>query len=203
LVPDAAPVVAPVSDTAPAVAPVSDVAPAIASARGTAPETAVAPSPLAVRPLDNDEVVPPSDEEQIAEVVDRALRERIAVSLVVVRAPTPFLADEVLDLVAEAAPVGAWRASGRFGSRNWLILSGVLPKRAKELAETALRSRAPLAARSSVAESVAIGIAGVPRHARSAPELLGAAERAAEMGAASSAGDVVVLAADPHGAERR
>jgi len=51
--------------------------------------------------------------------------------------------------------------------KHWLILYGVLPKRARDLAETVLYDRASLAALISL-HGAGVGVAGFPRHARSA-----------------------------------
>jgi len=89
------------------------------------------------------------------------------VSLVIVRAATDDVAEEILDAITEAAPAGSWNASRRFGGKHWLILYGVLPKRARDLAETVLYDRASLAALISL-HGAGVGVAGFPRHARSA-----------------------------------
>jgi hypothetical protein len=150
-----------------------------------------------------------SDEAAVAAAVARAQRDRTAVSLVIVRAGTDAVAEEILDAMTKAAPAGSWNASSRFGGKHWLILYGVLPKRAHELAETVLSAGPSLAALMSL-HGAGVGVAGFPRHARSAGELVSAAEGAAEVAAGSAGRDAVVLAdgeptfvAGPTGADKR
>src|SRR5829696_5923532 len=92
-------------------------------------------------------------------------RDRTAVSLVIVRAATDDVAEEILDAITEAAPAGSWNASSRFGEKHWLILYGVLPKRARDLAEAVLYASPSLAALMSL-HGAGVGVAGFPRHAR-------------------------------------
>jgi GGDEF domain-containing protein len=77
-----------------------------------------------------------------------------------------------------------------------LVLPGVLPKRAYTIARAAVATTAGTADRSP-ARRVTVGIAGYPRHAHSAAELLEAAERAAEQAVGAGAGEAVAIAADP------
>jgi hypothetical protein len=134
-----------------------------------------------------------SDDAAVGAAVGRAQQDRTAVSLVIVRAGTDDVAEEILDAITEAAPAGSWNASSRFGGKHWLILYGVLPKRARDLAEAVLYARPSLAALMSL-HGAGVGVAGFPRHARSSVELVRAAEGAAEAAAGSGGRDGVVLA---------
>jgi hypothetical protein len=132
-------------------------------------------------------------EDMVADVLARAQRDRSAVSLVVVRGSTAD-AQELLAAIADAAPAGAREAvDDNRGAGRLMMLSGVLPKRACALAQAAVAASSPPP---SGVDGIGVGIAGYPRHAHSAIELLDAAEAAAEKAAAAPDGDRVVIAAD-------
>jgi hypothetical protein len=202
------PAAAPVPVAAPPPAPVDDEHEDDEDA-----EAAAVTGPARSRPADSevDEVLHDavSDDAAVDAAVARAQRDRTAVSLVVVRAATDDEAEEILDAITEAAPAGAWNASSRFGGKHWLILYGVLPKRARDLADAVLHARPSLDALLSL-HGAGVGVAGFPRHARSAGELVRAGESAAEVAAGSAGRHAVVLAegdrrlvADSTGADER
>ena len=111
----------------------------------------------------------------------RASLEHLAASLLL------FDGIDAIDVERAIAELAGTHATGDLA--RWLLLPGVLPKRASELAETAL---ATLRSEGIALEGVVIGIAGYPRHAQSATALFRLARRALEHAASSRDVSVVV-----------
>jgi hypothetical protein len=111
----------------------------------------------------------------------RARSEHLAASLLL------FDGLDAIDVERAIAQLTGTQASG--DPPHWLVLRGVLPKRAGEIAEAAL---ATLESEAVPLDGAAIGIAGYPRHAQSASALFRLARRALEHAAASHETSVVV-----------
>ena len=119
-------------------------------------------------------VVPPLDEVTICAIADelaRARAARISLSVVVPRASAAGPRQEfAAALCATAAKEIAARSVGPY-----VVLPGASPRRSAELARTALEACGMLGA-----HTVMAGVAGAPRHARRAEELVRLARLAAE-----------------------
>jgi hypothetical protein len=132
------------------------------------------------------EVPPPDDPlPAIREELARARREHLALSLLLVEAADPVNVEQA---IAEAARLDGAAVRSDGASGGWLLLPGVIPRRARELTETVL------AAAAADGDQVAVGIAGYPRHALSTDALFRMSRRALERAAAS--GEAVVVASD-------
>jgi hypothetical protein len=149
----------------------------------TAPEARPAPTPVADEPV--------ADEPAASGVADpfRAIGVELARAKVEHLAASLLLFDgiEAIDVGRAIAELTGTQASS--DSPHWLVLRGVLPKRASEIAEAAL---ATIDSEDLPLEGAAIGIAGYPRHAQSASALFRLARRALEHAAASHDTSVVV-----------
>jgi hypothetical protein len=127
---------------------------------------------------------PPDDPlPAIREQLARARSDCLALSLLLVEADDPV---DVERAITAAAGVDGGAITGPGASGGWLLLCGVVPRRARQLTETALVSAG--------GRRVAIGIAGYPRHAQSSDALFNMSRRALEQAAAS--GRAVVVASD-------
>jgi hypothetical protein len=138
----------------------------------SAPESTVKPAPPA-DPLPT-----------IRSELQRARRDLTALSLLLVEGV------DAADLrQAIARRLGA--EAGAVTSGACVLLPGVLPKRARDLAVAAL---ATIAAQDGGLEGAAVGLAGYPRHAWSSDALFRMARRALEQ--AASTGEAVCVARD-------
>ena len=126
----------------------------------------------------------------IREELARARREHHALSLLLVEAADPV---DVERAIAEAAGLDGAAVRSDGASGGWLLLRGVMPRRARELTEKVLA----VAAADGV--QVAVGIAGYPRHAQSTDTLFRMSRRALEHAAASR--EAVVVASDEWASE--
>jgi hypothetical protein len=163
-----------------------------ASGDGEAPAAPALPAEVVTPSVDAAPATtkaPPADDDRsvIAAELDRARDAYAAVSLVLVRADNAAAADGTLAALAGDLDD---THSGRAGEDGvgWVLLTGVRPKRACDLAEAVLAGddgAGPF-------RRVAIGIAGFPRHARTAEGLLRLARRALADATAEGGGTVVV-----------
>jgi hypothetical protein len=144
----------------------------------SAPEARPAPAPVADEPAASGVADP---FRAIGVELARARVEHLAASLLL------FDGIEAIDVGRAIAELTGTQPSG--DSPHWLVLRGVLPKRASEIAEAAL---ATIDSEDMPLEGAAIGIAGYPRHAQSASALFRLARRALEHAAASHDTSVVV-----------
>ncbi|MFL5928958.1 MAG: hypothetical protein ACJ77E_18675 [Gaiellaceae bacterium] len=139
---------------------------------------AAAPAPVADEPAVSS-VADPLRE--IRAELARARAEHLAASLLLFDGADAIAVERAVAALAGTQPAD--------DPARWLLLRGVLPKRASELADSAL---ATLRAEGTALEGTSIGIAGYPRHAQSASALFGLARLALERAAESRNVSVVV-----------
>jgi hypothetical protein len=154
------------------------------------------PVPVAEPPTPHIDAAPPptttavpgdDGRASIAADLVRARERHIAVSLVLVRADSAAAADDMIAaLEGDLADTHSGPAD-EDGVR-WLVLAGVLPKRACGLAEAVLAGEDG----TKQSSGLAVGIAGFPRHAETADRLLGLSRRALDSATAKGGGTVVL-----------